>query len=433
MAFLHSFRQPFESSKKSLFKKAEWVLQGILCAPKKNLEVISPALGKSDHQALNHFLSESTWDWNAVSDLVAIRFYKLIDRLGALANLCLIVDECGFPKKGNHSAGVGWQHCGASGKNDNCQVGVFAALSCGALASIIKAVLFLPRSWTSDKKRLDKVGVPATARQYKTKIEIALELIIDIKKRLKIPFQWVVFDAFYGRDLGFLQQLNHRSVTFMAQIPERHRIFLTDFDLKIPKRKSNLGSAPVKIKPTRDPVTVKEYAIRLSARDWKKITIRTSSQGLLRASFHKVPVWVLDEQTLKKSRFTLLVRKDLNGDISFHLTNSKAHLQRLAYMQAQRYFVERSFRDAKQELGMDQYQVRSYSAWHKYMALVMMAQLFVQTEKSFINPKKVQVSTEDIVKIITLLILPPQKIDHVLEQIVFKNKTLFAKIRYLTK
>lgn len=433
MAFLHSFKQPFESNKKSLFKKAQWIIQGILCAPKKNLQVISQTLGKSDHQALNHFLSESAWDWNAVSDLVAIRFYKLIEHLGALANLCLIIDECGFPKRGNHSAGVGWQHCGASGKNDNCQVGVFAALSCGALTSVIKAVLYLPKSWTSDKKRSDKAGIPATARQYKTKIEIALELIIDIKKRLKIPFQWVVFDAFYGRDLGFLQQLHHRAITFMAQIPERHRIFLTDFDLKIPKRKSNFGSAPTKLKPTRDPVNVKEYATRLSTRDWKKIIVRTSSKGVLTASFHKIPVWLLDEQTLKKSRFTLLIRKDLNGDISFHLTNSKAHMQRLAYMQAQRYFVERSFRDAKQELGMDQYQVRSYSAWHKHMALVMMAQLFIQTEKSYINPKQVQVSTEDIVKVMTLLILPPKKIDQILKEIILKNKTLFAKIRYLTK
>ena len=128
-----------------------------------------------------------------------------------------------------------------------------------------------------------------------------------------------------------------------------------------------------------------------------------------------------------------MIRKDLKGDISFHLTNCTAHLQRLAYMQAQRYFVERAFRDAKQELGMDQYQVRGYAAWHKDMTLVMMAQLFIQQEKVLIDPKQIAVSTQDIVKIITLLILPQKNLYQVLQQITIKNKTLFAKIRYLTK
>jgi SRSO17 transposase len=63
-----------------------------------------------------------------------------------------------------------------------------------------------------------------------------------------------------------------------------------------------------------------------------------------------------------------LIRKDFNGEISYHLTNSRAHIQRLAYIQGQRYFVEQAFREAKQELGMDQYQVRGYGAWHKHMA-----------------------------------------------------------------
>lgn len=115
---------------------------------------------------------------------------------------------------------------------------------------------------------------------------------------------------------------------------------------------------------------------KLKLSDWRKLTVRASSTGELKAYFHRVTVWLFDEQAVKKCKFTLLIRKDVNGDVSFHLTNSTAHLQRLAYMQAQRYFVERAFRDAKQELGTDQYQVRGYAAWHKHMALVMMAQLF---------------------------------------------------------
>lgn len=433
MAFLSSFRKPFEGSKKSFFSKAQWVVQGILSAPRKNLQVIAQSLGKSDHQALNHFLSDSIWNWTTVSDQVAIRFYKLIERIGAVANMCLIIDESGIPKKGDQSAGVTRQYCGATGKIDNCQVGVFAALSCGALVSIVKAVLYLPKSWVDDKKRLDKVAVPSECRNYKSKIDIALDLIIDIKKRLKIPFQWVVFDAFYGRDLGLLRELHRLSITFMAQIPESHHVFLTDFDLKIPQSKTTRGRPFTKLKPTRISLSVTHYVKRLKASDWKKLTVRTSSTGVLKAYFHRIPVWLFDEKAAKKCKFTLLIRKEMNGDFSFHLTNSTAHLQRLAYMQAQRYFVERAFRDAKQELGMDQYQVRGYAAWHKHMALVMMAQLFIQQEKVIIDSKQVAVTTQDVVRIITLLILPQKKLQHTLQQIITKNKNLFAKIRYLTK
>ena len=267
----------------------------------------------------------------------------------------------------------------------------------------------------------------------KSKIDIALELIVDIRKRLKIPFQWVVFDAFYGRDLGLLRELHRLSITFMAQVPESRHVFLHDFDLKIPQSKSKRGKPFTKFKPTRTSLSVTAYVKKLKLSDWRKLTVRASSTGELKAYFHRVPVWLFDEQAVKKCKFTLLIRKDVNGDVSFHLTNSTAHLQRLAYMQAQRYFVERAFRDAKQELGMDQYQVRGYAAWHKHMALVMMAQLFIQQEKVLINGKQVALSTQDIVMVITLLILPQKNMETLIQQINVKNKTLFAKIRYLTK
>ena len=405
----------------------------MLSASRKNLQVISRDLGKSDNQALNHFISDSVWDHFLVFDQVAILFYRAIEKLGALANLCLVIDESGNPKKGKSSAGVERQYCGKVGKTDNCQVGVFAALNCGALTSIINAVLYLPKSWTGDEKRMDKVGVPTANRAYKTKIEIARNLILDVKKRLKIPFQWVVFDAFYGRDQGLLRELDRLAITFMAQVPETHHVFLHDFGMKVPKPKNKRGRKPKKQKPTRASINVKSYAKKLRAADWTKIKVRTASTGMLQAYFHRVPVWVFDEKKLHKARFILMVRKELNGELSYHLTNSRVHLTRLAFMQAQRYFVEQSFREAKQELGMDQYQVRGYGAWHKHMALVAMAQLFVQEEKIVVNPKEVAVTTQDIVKVIKHLLLPERKLDQIILQIKAKNKTVLSKIRYLTK
>jgi SRSO17 transposase len=182
MAFLSLFRQPFEGSKKSLFNKAQWIIAGLLSASRKNLQSIAQSLGKSDHQALNHFISDSVWDYTLVYDLVAKKFYKLVEGLGALANLCLVIDESGNPKKGKGSAGVERQYCGKVGKTENCQVGVFAALNCGNLVSIIKAVLYLPNSWTGDEKRMDKVGVPKNTALIKPKLRLPLALLLTLRK-----------------------------------------------------------------------------------------------------------------------------------------------------------------------------------------------------------------------------------------------------------
>lgn len=166
-------------------------------------------------------------------------------------------------------------------------------------------------------------------------------------------------------------------------------------------QKNKRGRKPTKLKPNGKSMSVKQYAKQLKAADWVKLTVRTASTGLLKAYYHRVPVWLFDEQDLEKVRFTLIIRKDLNGDISFHLTNSKAHLQRLAYMQGQRNFVEQALREAKQELGLDQYQVRGYGAWHKHMALVMMAQLFIQQEKVLVDSKHLAITTQDIVTLLS--------------------------------
>jgi SRSO17 transposase len=303
-AFLSPFRKFFEGSKKSLFQKARWVVAGILCAPLKNFQTIAQSIGKSDYQALQHFLSNSVWDWTVIEDEVTKQFYKLVERLGSLANLCLIIDESGIAKKGKESVGVAHQYCGATGKNDNCQVGVFAALCCGTLVSIIKSKLYLPTGWTSDKKRMEKVGVPKEHRSHKSKIELTLEMILDVKKRLKIPFQWVVFDAFYGRDLNLLGRLHKQAITFMAQIPSSHHVFLKDFSLRVPKPTSRRGRKPTKLKPTTSSTRVETYAKTLKVRDWKKLIIRSSSKGELKAYFHRVRVWLFDEESLEKYQFT---------------------------------------------------------------------------------------------------------------------------------
>lgn len=166
------------------------------------------AVSGADEQALQHFLSNTTWDEEAVMAQVA----RDVDGyLGGQADSCLILDESGFPKKGEHSVGVARQYCGQVGKIDNCQVAVFGVLSCGERASLVDGRLYLPKEWIGDRKRCRKAGIPAGEyRTERTKHSLALEIVRAAKAR-GLRYRWVGCDAFYGKSPHFPTQRSRLS------------------------------------------------------------------------------------------------------------------------------------------------------------------------------------------------------------------------------
>jgi SRSO17 transposase len=122
-------------------------------------------MGVSYHQ-MQHFITESNWDHRALMDQVAQEVSQILPKRKLTG---LIIDESGWVKKGDHSVGVGHQHCGNVGKLSNSQVAVFA--------SMVDARLYLPKAWCDDKARCEKAGIPVAHRTFKTKLELALEII----------------------------------------------------------------------------------------------------------------------------------------------------------------------------------------------------------------------------------------------------------------
>jgi SRSO17 transposase len=324
-------------------------------------------LEEVNSQQLNHFINEGKWSYHDLEESVTSFFYDLLDDEGMSDDCCLIIDESAIPKKGKASAGVKRQYCGQLGKVENCQVGVFGALCSGSLVNLVQGKL-------STEDGLNK-------------LELAKEIILDVKVNKRIDFGWVVFDAFYGRDSSLLCNLVKQGISIIGDVPGNLTIYLDKFQMRIPKKNSARGRDPIHPKPNKVGMRIENYVNELKKTDWQKIKIRHKSDGeLLTALFHETKVYILNPNTNRAQMFTLLVRKELDGsNIKYSLCwdNKERNLQTWAYRQSKRFFIEKSFREGKQELGMKDYQVRSEIAFQKHMSMIMLAQLFLNTEKLY--------------------------------------------------
>ena len=193
------------------------------------------------------------------------------------------------------------------------------------------------------------------------------------------------FDAFYGRDSHLLCSLIKMGLPFVADVPDNIGIWLEPFQMRVPLKVANTpGRKPIYAKPNRESVSIRRYADSLKKKYWKWMKIRHQSKGrLLFAWFHSREIYIYNPITQK--------RQLLPG----------ATLRQLAYMQCKRFFIEKSFREAKKELGLNQYQTRSAQSWHKHMAMVMLGQLFINTQKTFCySSEKLWLTTQDTILLV---------------------------------
>ena len=181
---LSDYQHISKNKTKRFFAKAEIYAQGLLLSENRNIEKLSETMDSSYYQ-MHHFITESTWSGRKLIDQVAKEVNFLLPK-GKLTGL--IIDESGWVKKGNKSVGVGHQYCGNVGKLSNSQVAVFAALNNGDFSSMVDARLFLPEDWCADSKRCDEAGIPASERTFKTKLQIAYEIVEHQSNQIDFDF-----------------------------------------------------------------------------------------------------------------------------------------------------------------------------------------------------------------------------------------------------
>jgi len=357
----------------------------------------------ADLESIQHFITDSPWSYRDVMDHTA---QDTNQRIGHEYDAGLIIDESGIVKKGKNSVGVARQWIGNIGKVENGQVGVYGSLVNGKHRTIVDARLYLPEEWTSDESRLNKAKVPENERIFKTKDVIAFE-IVQHSDDLGLVYGWVGGDAGYGKSLEFALKIEALGKVFMLDIHKDQKIYLEQPQFAIPDY-SGRGRKPKIPKPEPQPIRVDEWTQSQHQATWQKITIRQGTKGPIEYEYLIKRVWVYSSEHNALRQWYLIVRRDLEtkSDYKYSLSNAPADTtdHRLAYMQAQRYWVERSFEDAKQNFGMADYQLRTWRGWHHHMALVMMAMLFLLSEKIENQDETPLLSGRDVNELLTFFL-----------------------------
>ena len=402
-------------------------LCGLFQSERRNMERMEEAVVGVDYEVIQHFISGSSWDARAVMDRVAEQADGL---LGGTGRSALILDETAFAKKGRGSAGVARQYNGRLGKVDNAQVAVCGALSAGDRAVLVDMALFLPEEWTNDPARCRKVGVPPEETRFRTKPELAVE-IVRRQRAAGIRFDYVLADGLYGHSGEFCRALADDGETFLVHVHSNHRVYLDDPRPALPVRSTGRGRPAVKLRAQSDPVRVDALCSSLSPDSFKRIRVRETTTSGLEVEAFQGPVWVWDGEEETARRLILYIRRDVASpdDIRYCLTNAPegTPLGMLAYMEAQRYFIEHAFEEAKGQVGMAQYQVRGWMAWHHHMALVMMAMLFLTKQRMVHQEAHPLLSCHDI-KLLLAHFLPKRQtsIEEILRQMEVRHHKRLA-------
>jgi len=371
-------------------------LCGLIQSERGNMERMEEVVDAAEYEALQQFISASPWSASAVFDRVALEADAL---LGGSGETALIIDESGFAKKGRSSVGVARQWNGRLGKVDNSQVAVFGALAAGARVVPIDVKLFLPEEWCNDPARCKSAGVPQDAREYRTKPQLALE-IVQHQRRSGVRFDYVSADGLYGNSGVFCRALDDSGEVFLMHVHSDQRVWVEDPRPVVPARRSPLGRAPSNLQAQRKPLRVEALARGLAPDEWQRVVVRATSTGPLLVDIHRRQVWVWDGDEEKARVWQLLIRRDCTAaaEIKYCLTNAAAKTPTvtLSRMEAQRFWIERAFEDGKSEVSMADYQIRGWLAWHHHMALVLMAMLFMTRYRMVMSTTVPLLSCHDI-------------------------------------
>jgi SRSO17 transposase len=380
---LSDYQYIFRNRTKIFFDKAEVYTQGVLMSHLSNIERISEEM-QAEYHKMQHFITESVWDSRRLIDHVAGDVSRALPQRKLTG---LIIDESGWEKKGEKSVGVGRQYCGNIGKVSNSQVAVLGALSNGDFASMVDARLYLPQDWCEDADRCEEAGIPESERVFKTKWEIALDMVKH-QASLGTKFDYVGGDGYYGNAVDLAEGIEELGYLYMLDIHSNQTIYLEKPMLEVPPKKGKKGRTPTQLKSTVKGLNVSLYMENLLEEQWQSLEVRNTAKGKLMGDYHIQNVFIWDKNTNRVLRRLLVIRRTITpkGEAEYKYSFTNANMEQytekgIAYMQAQRFFVEHCIKESKQILGMDQFQTRKWLAWQHQIGLNFLVSSFILKEK----------------------------------------------------
>ena len=353
----HSFFAP-AFGRKECRENSQQYLHALLvqAQERKNAENLAETVPASP-RALQRFLTESGWDDQAVTEqLQRYLAPRLNDTEGVF-----IADESGFPKQGKKSAGVARQYCGTLGKVASCQMGVFLAYVSGRGRALVDKALYLPQAWVEDPTRCDAAGVPRQAQVYQTKPELAWKLLERARDWGHLQANWVAADDAYGQSPEFRDRLAAAGFWYVLDVP-RNTLTWT--------QTPNLDWHRLEFQ---------ERAALFPASAWQPITVGEGAQGERTYLFACEPVY--DNRDQKPCvALVALYRKNLDGsEPRYYYAHAPQNtpLAKLARVAAARWSIETEFETNKDDLGLDEYEVRGWAGWRHHITLCLLASAFL--------------------------------------------------------
>jgi SRSO17 transposase len=332
-------------------------------------------------QTLKEFLPQLAWD----EDRMRSRVASIVAEEHADDESIGLIDETGWVKKGDQTPGVQRQYCGSVGKRENSIITVHLGYAAGDFHCLLDGDLFLPESWSGDRRRCRLAGIPDEV-VYRPKTEIALELY-DRAVAQGVRFEWLTFDEWYGGKPPFLRALAARGQKFVAEIPKDFRAWIKpprvterSFHRKQRGRGRTIPRLVADAAKARSVEHLARSHAALAAQSWRAWRIKDTQKGPLVWRVKHVLVHIKDEQGLPEGPYHLLVcYHPFTGEIKYFLSNAPADtpIGKLLRVAFGRWRIERCFEDGKGEVGLDHWEGRRWRGLKRHLILTTVSYLFL--------------------------------------------------------
>jgi len=336
---------------------------------------------------LQFFMKDAKWDDKGVEQI----YQKGLSERICEPEGMITVDESGFVKKGKNSVGVARQYCGSVGKVENSQVGVFVGYSGSQGYGLISSQLFMPEKWFGNdyEKLRTECKVPKELK-FQTKPQIATGLINKIEQAGLFNAKWIGMDCLYGNSKEFLDSISEKYLYF-ADIHKDARVWRSEPVFVVPEYKGR-GPQPKKMVATTKPETVSKIAEDENI-VWKNMYLGEGSKGSIYSDIKCLRIFrgfENEKGEISIESCWLFIRRSEDGQVRFSVSNAleNTSVEELSKASLMRWPIEQCFNEAKDELGMDHYKGRSWTAWHRHMLLVFIASAFLLEIRLLVTIKK---------------------------------------------
>lgn len=325
-------------------------LRGLLAeVERKNGWTLAEVAGETGPRGMRRLLNFHGWDAGGVRDDVREAVSEVLADTGRGV---LIADETGFVKKGVKSAGVARRYSGTAGRVENSQIGVFLAYASDRGRALIDRELYLPKDWIADRDRCAAAGIPDDVG-FATKPELA-QRMVERALEADIPFAWFTADEAYGQVGRFRLWLEAHDVAHVLAVPKSQMVMSMDL------RPRRAHAVIAEVDPAR----------------WQRLSCGDGAHG------QRIYDWVVvDIRPPHRSGHWLLARRSVSDptEIAYYLCFGPAEtdVSELVRVAGSRWAIEECFHTAKNETGLDHYQVRGYEAWYRHITLSMAAAAFL--------------------------------------------------------